>query len=359
MPRFEGRLNANEIFASIFNMIISQEVFADNIKKTSNRLVNKAKTDGTLFGDQKLYYATDVLSSRDWLNDAEAQNLLAVNRPKDPEVQSIEINVARQIDLTLDNYLSKRAWGDENSFSQFTSVSRQWIYETKKIYDITTYNAFFGTNETNIGGQQRTINLSAVESDTSLNTEEKARLKAQKIGEHIANLEVDMTDVSRDFNDYGFMRSYDDEDIQIVWNSKFANAITHIDLPTIFHKDGIVKGLDNVLPSKYFGKVITEDGTVPADKIIRALKEKKYGSKDYFAGEQLPTGTSYKAGEVYEETDDIICKVITKLPPYMSGFEVGTSFFNARSLTENQYLTWLHNTLEHLKNYPFITIRKN
>lgn len=34
-----------------------------------------------------------------------------------------------------------------------------------------------------------------------------------------------------------------------------------------------------------------------------------------------------------------------------------TSFFNAKSLTENHYLTFGHNTLEYLKNYPMITVR--
>jgi hypothetical protein len=40
----------------------------------------------------------------------------------------------------------------------------------------------------------------------------------------------------------------------------------------------------------------------------------------------------------------------------MSAFEVGTSFFNARSLTSNHYLTFGHNTLERLVDKPFITV---
>ena len=58
-----------------------------------------------------------------------------------------------------------------------------------------------------------------------------------------------------------------------------------------------------------------------------------------------------------KENANIICKVLVKLPPYMSAFEVGTSFFNPKSLTENHYLTFGHNTLEYLKNYPFITVK--
>ena len=101
-------LNPNEIFASIANMIISQEVFADNIGKHQT-LVEKARVDGSLYGDKKLYYATDVLKSVPWGADSEATNLLSLDRPADPKVQDITLNVFRQIRLTVDNYLSKRA----------------------------------------------------------------------------------------------------------------------------------------------------------------------------------------------------------------------------------------------------------
>ena len=61
----------------------------------------------------------------------------------------------------------------------------------------------------------------------------------------------------------------------------------------------------------------------------------------------------------YIEDDDKICVVMHKRSvPYMSAFEVGTSFFNPKSLTENHYLTFGHNTLEYLKNYPFIVVKK-
>ena len=57
--------------------------------------------------------------------------------------------------------------------------------------------------------------------------------------------------------------------------------------------------------------------------------------------------------------DKILFKVIHKNSmPYMSAFEVGTSFYNPKSLTETHYLTWGHNTPEYLANYPFITVRK-
>ena len=95
MTNFNGQLTPNKIFGSIFNMIISQEVFADNIKGTFSKLVDMARTDGTLYGDTKLYYATDCLESVDWLNDAEAANLLELNRPDAPNVQAIKMDLAR------------------------------------------------------------------------------------------------------------------------------------------------------------------------------------------------------------------------------------------------------------------------
>lgn len=95
MATFLGQLNSNEIFAALYNMIISQQVFADNIADTGSELVNMAKVDGTLYGDQKLYYATDILGSSEWGNDAEAMNLLALHRPQTPECQAIVLDQFR------------------------------------------------------------------------------------------------------------------------------------------------------------------------------------------------------------------------------------------------------------------------
>ena len=70
-------------------------------------------------------------------------------------------------------------------------------------------------------------------------------------------------------------------------------------------------------------------------------------------------GAVVAAGDGYDVDPTIIGVVVTKLPPYMSAYEVGTSFFNARSLTENHYLTFAHNSLEHLYAHPFVRIVEN
>jgi hypothetical protein len=52
MPAFNGQLNSNEIFAAIYNMIISQQVFADNIYETKSTLADMSRVDGSLYGDR-------------------------------------------------------------------------------------------------------------------------------------------------------------------------------------------------------------------------------------------------------------------------------------------------------------------
>ena len=384
-------LTANEIYSTLANMIISQEVFADNIGKHQT-LVDKARVDGGLYGDTKLYYATDVLKSHDWLNDAEAAYLLSLDRPADPKVQAIKLNKFRQIRLTNDNYLSKRAFSTEGAFASFNGVMLGWMRETKRVYEGTLYNTFIGTTVSTTGAQSRSVDISTATS--GLTGIEKAQMTAMVVAQDLANLLVEMGDYSRDFNDYGYLRSYANEAIKVVWNAKFVNQIKKVDLPTIFHKEGLVdKFEEDVLPARYFGTVITASnvatysagtpttgkpidsdtnvytpGSNHANGCIRSLIEADVtvGGTDYhvFPGDEIPAGATIAAssanflyGEVYIEQADVMYKVLVKLPPIMSAFEVGTTFFNPRSLTENHYLTWGFNTLQYFKNYPFITVK--
>ena len=403
-------LTANEIYETLANMIISQEVFADNLGEHQT-LVDKARVDGGLYGDTKLYYATDVLKSHDWLNDQEAANLLAIERPQDPEVQAIKLDVFKQIRLTLDNYLTKRAWMNEGAFSSFNGVMLGWMRETKRVYDGTLYNVFIGTTASSVGKQAQEIELPA--GGTEANDKQRAML----IARGLADLFVQMSDYNRDFNDYGYFRSYAKDGIKVIWNSKFVNEIRKVDLPTIFHKDGLVdKFEEDVLAPRYFGVVltssnlknyaaataysagdliqdttghkvyrVTEDIAAGSNSalsdvkkvelVVRSMVEKDIGggsgtasagtaAQHVFPGDLAPSGFSIAAssatfnyGEAYVEDPDVICKIVVKLPPFMSAFEVGTTFFNPRSLTENHYLTFGHNSLAYLKNYPFITVK--
>lgn len=374
---FNGQLNQNEIFAAIFNLIISQEIFADNISDTKSTLVDMSRVDGSLYGDTKLYYSTDVLKSFEWTADAEAQNLLKLHRPEAPECQAITIDQFRMIPLTVDEYLTKRAFATEGAFSAFNSQIQAWIRETKKIYDATLFNSFVGTHEAGLeddgkgAAQNVTITLPAEPDGSEVDLEAYNRLVAQTVAEKMADLIVDLEDVSRDFNDYGNLRSYNTNDLVFVWNSEWVNKIKKLDLPTIFSKEGLIdKFAEHTLPARYFGNVNTSGGTTPGSNITtRSLIEKDYNtmdpdkpgydaSKHIFPGDLLPGNTAYQANETYSEDGNIVFKVYHKKSlPFMTAFETGTEFFNPRSLTSTHYLIWGYNDLEHLKNYPFVTAK--
>lgn len=238
-----------------------------------------------------------------------------------------------------------------------------WIADTRRIIDSTTYNCFIGTNETGnedndeIPGYKQERTITAVEGQND----------ALTIAVDLANLLVDLKDVSRDYNDYGFIRSYDESDLIVVFNAKLWNQLKKADLPVIFHKEGLLDEFEKVvLPARYFGTLIpgaTHAYTeVPNDgATYRALVELyDEDGNHYFAGDALKADTRVYADEMYKEDETIAYKVIHKRSaPYMSAFSVSTSFFNAKNLSTNYYLTFGRNKLEHLKNFPFITARFN
>lgn len=355
MPVFTGTLNTNEVYAALYNMIISQMVYSDNIEGGAG-IADKARVDGSMFGDQKLYYSSDVLASHAWGGDLEAPNLLNIARPAAPSCQAIVLNVFRQIDLTLDNYLSKRAWMNEGSFAEFTGVMSAWINDTKKVYDFTTYNAFLGTDETAANGQTRSVTLSTLTSTG----EELDRQRAGTIAKSIADIVDELCNNVNRVNDYGFLRKWGEDRIKIVWNTNYLNEIEKRDLPTIFHKDGLLEKVSDRMAPIYFGTV-NASATAGNGTTVRALVEQvgATSGKHYFPGDLIDVSDTAPAGASYTQDSTIICKILIEYPPFMSGFEVGTSFFNGKSLTESRWLTWGHNTLEHLANYPLITVRES
>lgn len=371
-------LNTSVVYGALYNMVISQECFGGNIKGTYSQLVDRARIDVGLYGDQVWKYSTDALGSYKFNVDTPDQlNVLATHRPKAPEVQSIVIDQFFQIALTLDDYLSKQAWGTEGAFSQFNSVMMGWIADTKRIIDSTTYNTFIGTNETDIGEQQRTIKL------------DDGQNEALTIAVDLANLLTEVKDISRSFNDYGFIRSYDESDLIVIFNAQYWNSLTKLDMPQVFHTQGLLNEFEKVnLPARYFGTIVGDTHvafTVPQNApqtyrttieldIMRdgeklhlfPADEVKYG--DTFLNTDPQDNANYMKnynGKVYEdelyvEDNKIAYKVMHKRSvPYMSAFTTSTTFKNAKNLSSNFYTTFGRNSLEHLKNFPFITARTN
>lgn len=358
MAQFTGKLNTNAVVAALFNMIISEKVYSDPYADDADedRLVDEARVDGSLYGDTKLYISLDATHSYPWGADEEASNLLALDRGPAPKVQALTMNVFRQVLVTLDAYLSKQAFTGETSFSDFNSERMSWLRRTKRIYDTTTYCSFIGTN----------VSTSKINS-ISVTLADGANY-ATDIGLAVANLFTQLTTGNRDYNENNFYRKLRTGELEIVWNADFVNRINYKDLPFPFHDEKLKAAfVGKTLAPQFFGTINTK-AKVKADENTRSLIEQTIGNRKYFAGELIDKDTilvdsATAATKVlypsYQVDSSIIAKVKAKRGvPYMSAFEVETSFFNARSLTENHYLTWGHNTLEHLAEYPLITIKK-
>lgn len=379
---FNGNLNPNEVFGSIYNMILYQEVKYPNLADNYG-FVDKFKIEGSMFGDTALFYDQDVLSSRPWLGDLEAQNLLSVERPADPECQAIVLDKFRIIKTTLDSYLTKRAWSTESAFTTFNGIVRSLIGQTKKLYETTLINSYLGAVK---GGATKSQYLIDITTGVGNATgEEKNRLEAQIIAQKIADLIVEMKDYSRDFNDYGFMRAYTEDELMVVWNSAYVNKINKLDLPTIFNKAGLMDKFEqHVLPARYFSEITDATNTANVTGLTVVGNQATIGSTyagqpiityvegDFvdasqsnalvhkFPGEQLPEGATFTIGDAGFVDDDVICKVITKdTIKYMAAFETATEFWNPQALVTSNMLIWGYADPDRLKGQPCVTVHAN
>ena len=374
-------LNANVINSALYNQIISQQILP-RIKRGSE-LVDKARVDGSLLGDTKLYFSADAIHTEPFVQDSlDMLNLLAVNRNKTVRTDSIVINNFRIAETTVDNLLSKQAWSDEGTFAKYTDLLTQMVPLALYIHDTTDYNAFVGVKCYSSTGKQAPSAYSLTSGK-----------EGQEIAQHLADIIADMTHVSRDYNDYGHITKFSVEDIKIVWNSKWVNFIEKINLPVIFHKDGVMeKFAENVVHEDYFGdaqafsdisagtvvvgKPIKKTGSVytyepdaSETMVLRVCEEVTLTCTDgttkvsFFAGEILknPTGkvldVSSMDNKLYVKNDKIICKVFVELPPYMSACELASEFINVKNHSTNRYLVFGRNTLKKLDAYPVVTVK--
>lgn len=389
-PVTEVKLNQNTITQALFNMIISQQVFDSGVASTE--LADRFRVDGTLFGDTKLYHSFDIGSPEDWLNDEEAQDLLKLNRNKSGKTQSITMGIYKIIYITTDQYLSKQAFMREGTFAEYISFLTGSLRKIKRVYDRALINSKIGTLTPSTSRCEIKI---VTPKGTTI--EETNRLEAQTIAAKLVVLKADLEDNNRDFNALNYLRSYPASELMAVWNVEKHAKITKLDLPTIFHNDINTEGgfKEYDLPAKWFGVPATTDLTLPASKptsvtnrilksgwydVVTAatisMEEKPTVNTVYlWAGDEVPyKGQVYNdyargvtvtvtattlAKDYYYTVDDSIAFVLihSSALPFMSGFETGTEFWNARSLTTTNYLIFGHNNLEFLEEYPRIRVR--
>lgn len=389
MAAFSGTLNTNSFYNSLFNAYRLIETYADSLSGLDGSLASEWRVDGGMYSDKSVYTSMDILSSRDW--DQNDTNVLQPEMRVKPTQQEIEINKKRQIGLYTEEYLSKRAWMAPEVFSAFQAVVGAQVGKTKRLYDTLKCNVYAGTTESAVGSQTQTITFTQGATD-----EETNRLEAQLIAKTIADTFVKLGDPSRDFNDNTFMDAFDEDKFEIIWNADFYNKVLYTDLPTIFHKDNLVKN-GKVLAARYFGDKVTSSTTANGTT-HRALEEYKirvdnagaYSAtgtyiKNVFPGDLLPSGTPIVApstaettgtgnftidGKVYPITyystvhayavnAKKICKIVhKKAVKYLSSFQTETEFWNPKALTTNRYLTWAFADPDRLAYLPFVSINE-
>ena len=387
--KFNGRLNTNEFYNSIYNAARLYMIYADNLKGMDKKnLAEKYRTDGGMYNDQSVFTDMDVLYSRIW--DPNDTNVLAPEAVVKPVQEKITVDQFRQIGIYTDEYLSKRAWMDPATYDEFRSVVQKQSAETKRLYEQRMVDVFVGV-EPSAASQTITLTL-----PTDTDAEKQNRLQAQAIAKKIGDLFVELKDTTSNFNVNGFIKSFDKGDIDIIWNADYYNQIRYVDLPTIFHKEDLLEN-GIVLPARYFGtrKTIvgdahadgtdkyraemeafipvdttgkfSENGTnvvhvFPGDVLPNLTPISSEGMYDYLTKEFTVNGVKrtiqyYTDVRAYQVDPKIICKLVHKdAVKYMSSFETATEFWNPKNLTTNRYLTWAYAKPKLLNGYPFITL---
>ena len=402
---WDGQLNTNKIFASLFNMVISLQVFTTGIEIASGGIYQSRKVDGTLFGDTKVYISTDALKSYEWdgSDTPGSYNLLTIKRPPAPVEQELVIDIFRQIPVTVDEYLTKQAFLDEGSFGSFNGVILAWLTTTKVVYEHTTYTA-----DILVSAQAKATSLGVIAlgaPTTTLLDLDKGVWKAQELYKQIEDAMKELEEPSRVYNDNSFLRTYKFDDFDIVVPLGVLSSVKKLDIPFLYGPDD--KPIFKEIHWKYFGAILatsatlavsvtagafvvgdtyqitsagttdftlvgasdsvadtvfiatgvgTGTGTASSNRVVRALVEKDYTVDSVvthcFPGDLLPPLATHVANEIYTATystrpsisSDLTILVIHKQDfPIMSAFTVGTSFFNARRLDMNHYLTFGHN----------------
>jgi len=100
-PAFTGTLNSNEIYNTLYNIrILFQKIAPQTVKR--DEIVSLIEKSVGMYGDTGVVQGTDVQGTYNFGMDAEAANLLAINRNKFSKIEKYTIDKWRQTDVTND-----------------------------------------------------------------------------------------------------------------------------------------------------------------------------------------------------------------------------------------------------------------
>lgn len=369
-PAFNGMLNSNEIYNTLFNVrILFQKLVPNTVKR--DEIVSLLDKAVGMYGDTGILMGMDIQGTYEFGMDSEAPKLLAINRNKTQKVEKYTIKNWRQTDVTNDAYISKRAFIDEGTFAMFNGYLVGTLGKAMDAFETGSVKSGVGTYTS--PNAALTINVTMPAAD---GTEATERIRAAKIRQAILDLKADMADNQRKYNGYGFYSSYDWDDFTAAFNTKYTNEINALALYSTFNPEFIreASGGRQWTP-KWFGTPIAQDGTTDASNYnIYSLVEINsdestnfpltseqlaQGVYRIFPGDILPGGFDYKANEAYVREDKVIAKIFApEYVYYMTGYEQGESFYNPRSATTNHYLRKGYSPVQVSSFVPFITLKE-
>ena len=159
-----------------------------------------------------------------------------------------------------------------------------------------------------------------------------------------------------------------------VFNSKYVNEINAQAIYQTFNPEFLrsANGARKWTP-KWFGTVVSANGKTNAtnNNTYSLIEQNSDGTKNLvltseqvtagvyriFPGDLLPNSFNYLKGEAYVRGDNVIAKIFfPEYIYYMTGYEQGEMFHNARSGTDNHYLRKGHSDVMVSKFRPFITL---
>lgn len=369
-PAFTGQLNTNEIYNALFNLrILFQKLAPQTVKR--DEIVSLLDKATGMYGDTGVVQGMDIQGTYDFGMDAEAVNLLAINRNKTQKVEKFVINKWRQTDVTNDAYISKRAFLDEGTFAIFNGYIVGTLSQAMDAFESGFVKSSVGTytspNEACI------IKVTMPAQD---GTEATERIRASKIKKAILDLKADMKDNQRKYNGYGFYSSYDWDEFTSVFSTNYMNEINALALYNTFNPEYIKQASDGrQWTPKWFGDPVSAGGTTEATNttVYSLIEQNSDGSTNFpltptqlssgvyriFPGDLLPNSFAYKIGEAYTVNPKVIAKVFApEYVYYMTGYEQGESFYNPRSATTNHYLRKGFSDVQVSQFRPFITIEE-
>ena len=396
---FSNTLNVNEWDSALYN---AYKIMGckDNLEDLDMGLVSAITEEGGKFQDKNQYSFINVVSTREW--DPTDTNVLAFEERPEVKQQEIVVKNKRQVAITKSFFLDKRAWGSPDAYAQYIGLVDSQVSKAKKVYDQKFVNVGVGTLESNVGAQQQTVKLYAVgETDTAKDIEAKNRMNAQLIAEKVTHIKNLLRDPNSDFNDLGFLDSFGDAKMTVLWNEEFLNSIHMLDLPTTYN-DKYFDFNGRQMLAKYLASGTSAAGTADG-ATHRAFNEYKIPVKtngEYIAaasaakyvvvrpGDLLPKGTPivargteestatmatsykiwnktvnlnvtvYESVHAYQPNPKIICKILSfDALKFISSFQSDGTFMNYKSNTENIYSTFLFSDVEYLGGYPLVTLK--